>query len=142
MKDRVFWEKVNDIRNKDGRFSSEAYEFISDAVVYAAGMFNRTQPDNRHVTGKELLEGIKVYAAGQFGPLAGEVFRDWGIKDSLSIGEIVFSLVDKGLLGKSDSDSLDDFRDGLDIDNDFSATVTISGAGTNRKDLSPPPIIA
>ena len=104
MKDRVFWEKVNDIRNKDGRFSSEAYEFISDAVVYAAGMFNRTQPDNRHVTGKELLEGIKVYAAGQFGPLAGEVFRDWGIKDSLSIGEIVFSLVDKGLLGKSDSD--------------------------------------
>ena len=71
------------------------------------------------MSGKELLEGIREYAAQQFGPLAPTVFRSWGVRRTEDFGEIVFNLVESGLLGKTESDSREDFADGFDFDQAF-----------------------
>lgn len=63
----------------------------------------------RHVTGQELLEGIKEYALDQFGYMAVTVFEQWGTVRGEDFGEIVFSLVESGLMGKTESDAKNDF---------------------------------
>ena len=73
----------------------------------------------RHVTGQELLAGLREHAAAAFGPLAAQVWRSWGIRESLDWGRIVFLLVDANLLKRQESDTLDDFRAGFDFDDVF-----------------------
>jgi uncharacterized repeat protein (TIGR04138 family) len=73
----------------------------------------------RHISGEELLEGIVEYAREEFGPMAKEVFNFWGVERSVDFGRIVFSLVDAGLLLKTEKDSLEDFREKLDFEQIF-----------------------
>ena len=68
-----------------------------------------------HVSGDELLQGIRELAVRQFGPLTRTVFENWGVTKTLDFGEIVFQLVDAGLMGKTDEDKLDDFKDVYDF---------------------------
>ena len=68
------------------------------------------------MTGQEVLEGMRQYALQIFGPLAAQVWRSWGVHDSLDWGRIVFLLVDANLLNRQDSDTIDDFRQGFDFD--------------------------
>ena len=138
MKQQEFAKAVEEIVQADPRFSPEAYEFISDAVAYTArklGKAGRTR--NRHITGQELLAGIREHALQQFGPLTLDVLRDWGIHDSLCIGHIVFNMVDSQLLGKSDQDSLKDFARGFDFVEAFSRPFT-----PERERVPTPPVIA
>jgi len=65
----------------------------------------------RHITGHELLKGIQEEAADQFGPMAQTVFEYWGIKNSLDFGILVFNMVEVGILSKTDTDVIEDFRD-------------------------------
>ena len=62
---------------------------------------------------------MRQYALQSFGPLAAQVWRSWGIHESLDWGRIVFLLVDANLLNRQESDSIDDFRDGFDFDEAF-----------------------
>jgi uncharacterized repeat protein (TIGR04138 family) len=138
MKQQEFAKAVEEIVQADPRFSPEAYEFISDAVAYTArklGKAGRTH--NRHITGQELLSGIREYALQQFGPLTRDVLGDWGIHDSLCIGHIVFNMVDCQLLGKSDQDSLKDFARGFDFAEAFSRPYVPA-----RERVPEPPVIA
>lgn len=73
----------------------------------------------RHVTGQQVLAGMRDHAAAQFGPLAAQVWRSWGVRSTLDWGKVVFLLVDNGLLNRQESDTLDDFRDGFDFDEAF-----------------------
>jgi len=73
----------------------------------------------RHVTGKELLEGIREYALKQFGPLAMFVLNEWGIHRTEDFGEIVFNMVDAGLLLKTKDDKKEDFANGYDFEEVF-----------------------
>ena len=54
-----------------------------------------------------------------FGPLAGHVWRAWGVRETLDWGRIVFLLVEEGLLNRQETDSLEDFRDGFEFDAAF-----------------------
>lgn len=106
-----FQETVRIICKKDARYHPDAYEFMVEALDVTVKEINRRQPDHpRHVTGKELLEGIKEFALDEFGPLAFTVFSEWGIHATEDFGEIVFNLVDAGRLGKTETDSRDDFK--------------------------------
>jgi len=120
VRDSIIQGKIREIAEADGEFHPDAYEFVSDAVAFTAKVLDRSEKTDKHVSGRELVEGFKLLATQQFGPLAGEVLKGWGIKDSRSVGFIVFSLVNSGLLGKTEKDSMDDFKEGLDIENDFS----------------------
>jgi len=71
------------------------------------------------VSGRELCEGLSEFALRQFGRLARTVLESWGIRSSEDIGEIVFSMVEVGLLRKTEDDSRDDFAAALDFDEAF-----------------------
>jgi uncharacterized repeat protein (TIGR04138 family) len=107
-----FNEAVLAICEKDARYNPDAYFFLVEALDVTVKDIRKRQPDHaRHVTGKELLEGIKEYALDEFGPMAFTVFSEWGLHATQDFGEIVFNLVEAGRLGKTEADSRTDFKD-------------------------------
>ncbi|HHT9104809.1 MAG TPA: Minf_1886 family protein [Candidatus Wujingus californicus] len=111
--------KIKEIIKKDARYSLQAYQFIFEALDYTTNMLGKSQHKttdvDRHVTGKQLMEGIKQYAIKQFGFMTLTVFEQWGINQDIDFGNIVFNLVESGLMGKTDKDSLDDFKNNYDM---------------------------
>ncbi|PZR72150.1 MAG: hypothetical protein DLM52_13510, partial [Chthoniobacterales bacterium] len=73
----------------------------------------------KHVAGPELLEGVRQYALKEFGPMALSVFSYWGIKRCEDIGQMVFNLIAAGIFGKTDEDSMDDFKAVYDFNDAF-----------------------
>jgi uncharacterized repeat protein (TIGR04138 family) len=128
-------ERIQEVRRRDRRFARTAYYFVLDALDHTISLFGRhgKQGEERHVGGRELLQGIRDLAAGEFGPMATVVFRQWGVCDTADFGEIVFNLIDCGLLSRRPTDSRLDFVDGFDFatafEQDFRERLTsISGA--------------
>ena len=70
----------------------------------------------RHVSGPELVHGLRVYALDQYGPLAKTVLNAWGMRRSSDFGEIVFNLLRIGQMRKTESDRRSDFDDVYDFD--------------------------
>lgn len=100
-------QKVREVAARDGRYSVGAYHFIYEALTHTLKIMDR----KGHVTGKELLEGIRDLAIEQFGGLATMVFENWGLRGTRDFGNIVFNLVEAGLMGKTPNDCLEDFDD-------------------------------
>ena len=107
--------KVEHLNSRDGRYKTQAYLFMIDALEFTMGRLRR----RGHVTGRELLDGIAVLAKREFGPTAKMVLESWGVKETKDFGEIVFSLVDAGLFGKTDKDSIEDFEEVYSFDEVF-----------------------
>ena len=105
----------------DGRYAPEAFQFLFESLDHAVKLAGREAAEgtDRHVSGQELLAGMRQYAGELFGPLAGEVWRAWGVRDSIDWGRIVFLLVDAGMLNRQDNDTIEDFRQGFDYDEAF-----------------------
>ena len=99
------------ILQRDLRYTAEAYFFVREALDHIV----RQLEAPRHISGQELLDGIRKYALAEFGPLTKRVLFEWGITECIDFGHIVFNLVNEGLLGKTDEDSIDDFADGYDF---------------------------
>ena len=108
-------ETILQIVRKDGRFSPQAYYFIFDALDYTIGRMRKV----RHVTGRELLEGIREYATEHFGFLARTVLEEWGISGTVDFGDLVFNLVDAGLLSRTEKDTREDFDQVYDFTEAF-----------------------
>jgi uncharacterized repeat protein (TIGR04138 family) len=137
MNELKFKEAVNQIVQEDPRYSPEAYEFISKAVVFTMLNLGRDKSPNHHVSGKELLEGFRQYAIQEFGPMAGDILKSWGLTNSNAVGNVVFNLVNRQLLGKSENDTLLDFKDGFDFEKVFSEPFK-----TDHSKNTQPPLIA
>lgn len=101
-----FYKKVEGIVKKDRRYKADAYEFLMCSLWFTQKKLKRPG----HITGRELLEGIREFVLEQYGPLARTVLKHWGIKTTEDFGEIVFNLVENGLLKKTDKDSRQDFK--------------------------------
>lgn len=111
-----FEEVLNKILAKDPRYHREAYFFVRDGLDYSQKQItkaNKNQP--RHITGQELLSGLREYGLSQYGPLTALVLNEWGIRRCEDFGEIVFNMVENGLLSKTETDSRDDFKGGYDF---------------------------
>lgn len=111
------------IVQRDPRYAYEAYEFIFNALHHTQKMLGRLpkseeekESARHHVTGRELLEGIRDLALREFGLMARAVFRRWGIHATDDFGEIVFNLVEAGLLSKTDEDKREEFHNVYDLD--------------------------
>lgn len=117
------------VLSRDKRFELAAYFFIYEALAFTQKALGRDaeklEAAERHVSGQELLDGVRAYAQEQFGPLAPTVFHSWGIRQSSDFGELVFNLVESGLLGKTDSDRREDFSGGFDLGTAFDGPITI-----------------
>jgi|SRR6266850_840784 len=109
MHELSFEEAVQQIVAKDSRYQRDAYNFVRDALDRTKKTVGKKVV---HVTGQQLLTGIREFGLSQFGPMAMTVFEEWGIKSCEDFGEIVFNLVDNGVLAKTESDSRADFADG------------------------------
>ncbi len=121
-----FEEIVDRIQRLDPRYAREAYHFVREALDYTQRKIHkdtraRRSQENRHVTGQQLLEGIREYALEHFGPMAMFVLNDWAVHRCEDFGEIVFNLVDHGhgMFGKTEQDSRDDFKGGYSFRDAF-----------------------
>jgi uncharacterized repeat protein (TIGR04138 family) len=114
-------DQLRQLALRDGRYSPEAFHFLFESLEHAVRLAGKegAQGSERHVTGQELLAGLREHALESFGPLAAHVWRSWGMKSSLDWGRIVFLLVDQELLRRKDSDTLADFEQGFDYDEAF-----------------------
>jgi uncharacterized repeat protein (TIGR04138 family) len=110
-------ETILKLVRRDPRYGPQAYYFIFDALDYTLQNMGKV----RHVTGRELLEGIRAYATESFGFLARTVLAEWGIRHTQDFGEIVFNLVEAGLLSRTEKDTKADFADVYDFDQAFEA---------------------
>ena len=120
MQEVDFDETLKVERTLDPRYPREAYLFLRDALEHTQKQVaKQTKGVVRHVSGEELLHGIREYALDQFGPMALTVFDDWGIRAGEDFGEMVFNMVGARLLAKTDKDTLDDFRGVYDFDDAF-----------------------
>ena len=109
---------------KDTRYHRDAYLLVRDALdftktTYADRRKSLEATEALHVTGQELLAGIRTYALAQFGPMAMTVLEEWGVTRCEDFGEIVFNMVDAKLLSKTDSDSREDFQGGYSFEEAF-----------------------
>ena len=133
MKQVRFEEALEHILERDERYSADAYGFVREALDHAIELHEKPRKGAaRHVSGQELLAGIRDYALREFGPMAMTVLHRWGVHRCEDFGEIVFNLVKEGVLGKTDEDSRADFRGGYDFDEAFRAPFRDS-AGHRRE---------
>ncbi len=128
-----FEEVVEGIVKRDPRYHLDAYHFLRDALDFTQSLVNRKarrstkrrtdavpeEEEPKHVSGPELLKGVKEFALEHFGPMTPTVFEEWGITRTRDFGEIVFNMVSEGLLSKTDADRLEDFEDIYDFSTAF-----------------------
>jgi len=108
-------QRLDEILDRDRRYRREAYVFVSAALGHTV----QTVGEGRHVTGRELCDGLRDYALRQFGRLARTVLESWGVCRTEDIGEIVFNMVEAGLLRKTEEDTRDDFAGLYDFEEAF-----------------------
>jgi len=103
---------LESISEKDTRYKPEAYEFVLEALSFTQKKYKKS----RHVTGKELLEGIKVLLMKDFGPMTMTVLDFWGIQSTEDFGNIVFNLVKGKVLSKTEEDKIETFKNVFDFE--------------------------
>ena len=122
MQKLSFAEAIEKIRAQDSRYAEDAYYFIREALDFSLKMFKKPPHGpvkERHVTGQELVQGIGQFALQQYGPLAKTVLEFWGITRCEDFGELVFNMINAGLLGKTEKDCKEDFSGGYHFDDMF-----------------------
>lgn len=108
-------QRLHDITQKDTRYALEAYMFVLEAIQYTRTKYHK----EKHVSGHELLEGIKDLALRRFGAMAIAVFEHWGILQTIDFGHIVFNMVNNKILHKTEEDRLEDFKDYFNFEKVF-----------------------
>jgi uncharacterized repeat protein (TIGR04138 family) len=106
---------LDKLRERYPRYHETAYVFVLSALHHVI----EGLPEPRHITGRELAEGVRDLALARFGPMARDVLEHWGVARSGDIGELVFALVEAGILIKQDEDDLEDFENVFDFDQAF-----------------------
>ncbi len=115
-----FAEALDSIVAADPRYTREAYVFLRDALDFTTKQQKKAKGASvRHVAGPELLEGVRQYALKEFGPMVMTVFSHWGLKTTEDIGNMVFNLIAAGIFGKTEEDSIDDFKNVFDFHEAF-----------------------
>lgn len=116
MTELAFRDGIMDrIRLRERRYHERAYLFVLAALEFA----QQGLPERRHLSGRELSEAVRDLALERFGVTARMVLEHWGIRASADIGEVVFAMVDTGLLMALPSDSREDFVDVVDFAHAF-----------------------
>jgi uncharacterized repeat protein (TIGR04138 family) len=123
----MFHPGLAEVVERDPRFAYEAYEFLFHALHHTQKLLGREPPETPegapaaadskfHVSGRELLHGVRDLALREFGLMARTVFRQWGIQRTDDFGDMVFNLVAAGLMSKTDEDNRADFHNVYDLD--------------------------
>jgi uncharacterized repeat protein (TIGR04138 family) len=115
-----FTEALDSIVASDSRYHRDAYVFLRDALDFTTKQQKKIKGTTvRHVAGPELLEGVRQYSLKEFGPMVLTVFGSWGIRSCEDIGNMVFNLIGAGIFGKTEEDSIEDFKNVYDFKEAF-----------------------
>lgn len=103
--------------SRSGTYHPHAYQFVFDALRHAQENLGRSDSDQAtgHVSGRELLEGVRDLARKQFGLMTIPVFAEWGIRKTDDFGRMVFELIEAGEMRKTDRDHFEDFVEVYDF---------------------------
>ena len=123
MNNDHFTAAVDAIISEDPRFERDAYLFVRDALEYTAKRLQKQQPHKLptecHVSGAQLLDGLRQHALEQYGPMVVTVLDHWRVRSCEDIGHIVFNLIEAREFGKAEGDSIEDFRGGYSFHDAF-----------------------
>lgn len=128
MHEALFEEALAEILSRDPRYHRDAYVFVREALDHTQKTVMKETParqqrqagsQENHVTGQQLLDGIREYALAQFGPMTQMLLEEWGVRNCRDFGEIVFNMVESGWLKKTEKDSRADFEGGYDFHEAF-----------------------
>ena len=102
-----FAEEILDrLKTRNPRYDERAYLFLLSSLQSVL----REMEKPRHISGPELAAGVRDLALREFGLLARTVLEHWGIHSTEDLGEIVFALVEAGILVAEEEDRIEDFR--------------------------------
>jgi uncharacterized repeat protein (TIGR04138 family) len=116
MQNIGFQEAVETVCHDDKRYHAEAYVFLKASLEATIKRRKKSRKEaSLHVGAKELLDGFRLQALEEFGPMALMVLSYWGVEATEDVGHLVFNLVKAGVFGKTDEDTIESFRDGFDF---------------------------
>ncbi len=107
--------RIYEICERQDRFKPQAFFFIYEAIARSHLETGKTG----HVTAKELLEGFAKEARSRFGPMALEVLEHMGFRSTRDVGELVYLMIEEGLLAKTEEDHVEDFEGVFDFREEF-----------------------
>jgi uncharacterized repeat protein (TIGR04138 family) len=120
---------------KHETYHPQAYQFVFAALRHTQENLGRDSrsEESGHISGPELLDGVRDLGLRHFGMLAGSVFRSWGIMGTEDFGHIVFKLIESGEMRKTDDDQLVDFIEVFDFDKSFREDYTPDTSGAFKQ---------
>lgn len=116
MEQILFDKLLEPVQAKERRYRSHAYRFVRESLDSIQSAVARSRPGRmRHVTGQEMLDGVRQAALTQFGPMAMTVLQEWGIRSCRDLGEIIVNMAGTGLLSSPEDDPRAAFETGFDF---------------------------
>ena len=134
-----FGEKLDQIVQQDQRYDREAYYFLRDALEHTVKQRKKAKECGGHVSGQQLLEGVRQYALKMYGPMVPTVFVYWGIRRCEDFGEMVYNFIREGVFGKTETDSIEDFSGGYDFHEAFVLPYLPQKASAHDRESSSQP---
>ena len=111
------------------RYPIDAFHFVRRGLDYTVHQAHpqpeKLSDEDRHVSGAQLSHGLRQFAIEQYGHMARTVLRRWRINRTEDFGQIVFAMVDAGLMQATESDNLRDFDGVFDFDEAFRAPIPL-----------------
>jgi uncharacterized repeat protein (TIGR04138 family) len=136
MPDLDFTEIVDLICKDDTRYDKRAYFFVRQGLDCTVRGLKKNDPArlqrSPHVSGPELLDGLRLHALDQFGPLSKTVLESWGVRRCVDFGEIVFNLIEYNVFSRTESDRREDFADLYGFDEAFVKPFQPAGKRLSR----------
>ncbi|MBL8763101.1 MAG: hypothetical protein JNM07_02390 [Phycisphaerae bacterium] len=129
--EQLDWDVV---RNRAAQIPEAAFQFVREGLghtvksIQAQGADTMATDTPRHVTGQQLCFGLRDLAIERYGKLAGTVFRRWGVRRTDDFGVMVYALIDRGEMKRSDGDSIDDFHAVYDFEESFAGPDSLEPA--------------
>jgi uncharacterized repeat protein (TIGR04138 family) len=108
-------------------FHPLAYKFLLSALRFTQEQLGRDRATEAtgHISGPELLDGIRKLGLQHFGMLSIQVFKTWGIHTTDDFGHIVFQMIEAGEMRKTQNDQLTDFFGVYDFNKVFLDDYTL-----------------
>lgn len=123
---------LEQVAETNGRYAVEAFYFVQKGLAMTATRIHaeRAGAESRHISGQELAEGLRDIACQRWGLLARTVLGQWGVYTTLDFGRIVYAMIDAGIMGRSDEDTLADFKGVFDFRKAFEQQYKIAAQVT------------
>ena len=120
---------------RSSTYHPNAFKFVYSALRFTQEKLGRDRRSevSGHISGPELLDGLRKLALQHFGMLSIAVFRNWGVTSTADFGNIVFEMIESGEMRRTPHDHLNDFFGIYDFDKVFREDYTLDTSAAFSK---------